>query len=72
MGKPLTDHEWKVNRLRRAVARDIQCEEMTYETILDIFDRWDVFSNWEDDEFDRRPVDVDALREACEQELGLR
>ena len=67
----LTPHEWKVNKLRRDVASDICNEDIPYEKLLEIFDKWNVFDNWEDDEFYYRPVDVESLREAVEQECGL-
>lgn len=68
----LTPHEWKVNKLRRSVAADICNEDIPYGKILEIFDKWDIFSNWEDDEFYIRPVDTESLLEAVEQEVGLR
>lgn len=67
----LTPHEWKVNKLRRSVAADICNEDIPYGKVLEIFDKWNVFDNWEDDDFYRRPVDTLALLEAIEQEMGL-
>ena len=67
----LTPHEWKVEKLRRSVAADICNEDIPYGKVLEIFDKWKVFDNWEDDDFYRRPVDTLALLEAIEQEMGL-
>ena len=68
----LTPHEWKVNKLRRDVAVDICNEDIPYGKVLEIFEKWNIFDNWEDDDFYIRPVDTEALLEAVEQEIGLR
>ena len=67
----LTPHEWEVNRLRRSVAYDIANEDLPFDKVMEFFEKWNVFSNWDDEDFHRRPVNVDDLRECIEQEMGL-
>ena len=51
-----------VERLRRSVASDmVNHFGFDYWKVLTWMQRNDVFGNWEADEFDRRPVDLDEL-----------
>lgn len=62
---------WMIARLQRAVANDIACEEMPYDKVLGILQKWRIFEEWTVWEMDHRPVDVTELSECIEQELGL-
>ena len=66
----IADEVW-IKRLQRDVARDIACAEMPYEKCLDVLQKKNVFGNWTAYEINHRPVDVDAIIEMVEQELGL-
>ena len=66
------NEDWKVNRLREDVARDIANDsDLSYMEIMEWMEDNHVFSNWEAEEFNRRPVNVDELRECIEESMGL-
>ncbi len=63
--------DWKIHGLQKSVANDIACKEIPYEKALAIIQKWKIFETWSNYEINNRPVNVDALRESIEQELGL-
>lgn len=63
--------DWMINSRQRSVARDISCDDMPYEKVLKVFQKYNMFGNWTVYEINNRPVDIEELTEMCEQELGL-
>ena len=63
--------EWKINSLRKNVAKDIATNDLPYETVLNWMTKHGIFENWTDYEIDHRPIDVDEIAEIIEHQTGI-
>ena len=61
--KAVTHHDYLVNKIRSKVANAICDREISWEMAYNALIAMDFFANWDDDEFDYRPVDESEIKE---------
>lgn len=63
--------DWAIERVRKAVASDIACDEMPYDECLKVLQTMEAFGNWTAYELERRPINSDVYAEMVARELGV-